>query len=249
MVVFSRAFLHEHFFFFFFTCLSTTHREHPVHPAHFQALPVDKLRHQESLWREDLQSGGHPRTTTPTRLCRCPPGVKLGPFVFPDVFYKFRRSSSDRGPSDFSKWTVFPLCFASRVTSVFGITFLTSHARLPFFIHGGFGIWYLQDFLNRSWLVFRPSWKFPTYPFSTMWYTCFRFMISHLFPVSDEHQQSPWSNHRHRSISRGFFYGVLLAAGHFILPILQFFLWESYPQFRRDAVLSGYIWDFRWSSI
>ena len=44
----------------------TTQREHSVHPAHQQAPPVDKLRHQESLWREDLQSGGHPRTTTPT---------------------------------------------------------------------------------------------------------------------------------------------------------------------------------------
>ena len=44
----------------------STHREHPVHPAHLQAPSVDKLRHQESLWREDLQSGGNPRTTTPT---------------------------------------------------------------------------------------------------------------------------------------------------------------------------------------
>ena len=44
----------------------TTHREHSVHPAHLQAQSVDKLRHQESLWREDLQSGGNPRTTTPT---------------------------------------------------------------------------------------------------------------------------------------------------------------------------------------
>ena len=41
-------------------------REHSVHPAHLQAPSVDKLRHQESLWREDLQSGGNPRTTTPT---------------------------------------------------------------------------------------------------------------------------------------------------------------------------------------
>ena len=38
----------------------------PVHHAHLQAPSVDKLRHQESLWREDLQSGGNPRTTTPT---------------------------------------------------------------------------------------------------------------------------------------------------------------------------------------
>ena len=42
----------------------TTHEEHSVHPAHLQALSVDKLWHQESLWREDLQSGGNPRTPT-----------------------------------------------------------------------------------------------------------------------------------------------------------------------------------------
>ena len=41
-------------------------QEQPVHPAHLQAPSVDKLRHQESLWREDLQSGGNPLTTTPT---------------------------------------------------------------------------------------------------------------------------------------------------------------------------------------
>ena len=41
-------------------------REHPVHHAHLQAPSVDNLRHQESLWRENLQSGGNPRTTTPT---------------------------------------------------------------------------------------------------------------------------------------------------------------------------------------
>ena len=41
-------------------------REHPVHHAHLQALPVDKQRHQESLWRENLLSGGNPRTKTPT---------------------------------------------------------------------------------------------------------------------------------------------------------------------------------------
>ena len=43
-----------------------TQREHSLHPAHLQAPSVDKLRHQESLWREDLQSGGNPRTTTST---------------------------------------------------------------------------------------------------------------------------------------------------------------------------------------
>ena len=41
-------------------------REHPVHHAHLQAPSVEKLRHRESLWRENLQSGGNPRTTTPT---------------------------------------------------------------------------------------------------------------------------------------------------------------------------------------
>ena len=41
-------------------------QEHPVHHGHLQALPVDKQRHQESLWHENLQSGGNPRTTTPT---------------------------------------------------------------------------------------------------------------------------------------------------------------------------------------
>ena len=44
-----------------FTRPSTT-----VHHDHLQALPVDKQRHQVSLWRENLQSGGNPRTTTPT---------------------------------------------------------------------------------------------------------------------------------------------------------------------------------------
>ena len=43
-----------------------SNREHSTHPAHLQVPSVDKLRHQESLWREDLLSGGNPRTTTPT---------------------------------------------------------------------------------------------------------------------------------------------------------------------------------------
>ena len=43
-----------------------THREHSVHPAHLQVPSVDKLRHQESLWRDDQKSGGNPRTTIPT---------------------------------------------------------------------------------------------------------------------------------------------------------------------------------------
>ena len=41
----------------------TTQREHSVYPGHLQDHSVDKLRHQESLWREDLQSGD---TTTPS---------------------------------------------------------------------------------------------------------------------------------------------------------------------------------------
>ena len=39
----------------------------PVHHAHLQAPSVDELRHQESLWREDLRSGGNQRTTTPKK--------------------------------------------------------------------------------------------------------------------------------------------------------------------------------------
>ena len=60
-----------------FTLPSTTTPEHAAqsghdllqeHPAHqpLQALPVDKQRHQELPWCENLQSGGNPRTTTPT---------------------------------------------------------------------------------------------------------------------------------------------------------------------------------------
>ena len=45
-------------------------REHSVHPAPLQAPSVDKLRHQGSFWRKDLQSGGNPRTTTPTHSSR-----------------------------------------------------------------------------------------------------------------------------------------------------------------------------------
>ena len=41
-------------------------REHPVHHANLQSPFVDKLRHQESLWRENLQSGGTPRKTFST---------------------------------------------------------------------------------------------------------------------------------------------------------------------------------------
>ena len=41
-------------------------QKHPGHHELLQAPPDDKQRHQESLWRENLQSGGNPRTTTPT---------------------------------------------------------------------------------------------------------------------------------------------------------------------------------------
>ena len=70
-LVASPAFHHEHLFFLIhssFYGTRTTPRTHPVHHAHLQAPSVDKLRHQESLWREDLQSGGNPRTTTPTEM-------------------------------------------------------------------------------------------------------------------------------------------------------------------------------------
>ena len=45
-----------------------TTRATPRTPSTSRTCPssFDKLRHEESLWREDLQSGGNPRTTTPT---------------------------------------------------------------------------------------------------------------------------------------------------------------------------------------
>ena len=64
MVVLSRAFLHEHFLFFTFLSYHTTRTLSTSRT--FQTLPVDKQRHQESLWRENLQSGGNPGKTTPT---------------------------------------------------------------------------------------------------------------------------------------------------------------------------------------
>ena len=50
-------------------------REHPIHHAHLQALPVDKLRHQESLWRENLQSGGNRARQLPQLMS--PKGLRL----------------------------------------------------------------------------------------------------------------------------------------------------------------------------
>ena len=47
------------------TCL-TTQRQHSEHQEHLQAPSMDKLRHQASLWRENVRSGGNPRTTSPT---------------------------------------------------------------------------------------------------------------------------------------------------------------------------------------
>ena len=64
MVVLSRAFLHEHFLFLTYVSCHTRRTLGASRTS--QAPSVDKLRHQESLWREDLQSGGNPRTTTPT---------------------------------------------------------------------------------------------------------------------------------------------------------------------------------------
>ena len=63
-LVASPAFHHEHFISSSFTLPSTTQehaaqpvqhdqlRKHPVHHAHLQGLPVDKQRHQESVWRD-----------------------------------------------------------------------------------------------------------------------------------------------------------------------------------------------------
>ena len=64
MVVLSRAFLREHFLFFTYLSYHTTRTLSTSRTS--PSSSVDKLRHQESLWREDMQRGGNPRTTTPT---------------------------------------------------------------------------------------------------------------------------------------------------------------------------------------
>ena len=43
-------------------------QEHPEHNQPLRDLPVDKRRHQEQLWRENLQSGGNPRKTFSTQI-------------------------------------------------------------------------------------------------------------------------------------------------------------------------------------
>ena len=57
---------------------SITRPSTTVHHDHLQALPVDKQRHQESLWRENLQSGGNPRTTTHTKEESTRAGIGAG---------------------------------------------------------------------------------------------------------------------------------------------------------------------------
>ena len=77
LIVLSPAFHHEHFLFlihssFFDTRTRSTIGTTRATPRtqnipHISKLPQPTcLRHQESLWRENLQSGGNPRTTTPT---------------------------------------------------------------------------------------------------------------------------------------------------------------------------------------
>ena len=64
MVVLSPAFHHEHFIFLIQSSFNDRRTRSTIGTT--RAPSVDKLRHQESLWREDLQSGGNPRTATPT---------------------------------------------------------------------------------------------------------------------------------------------------------------------------------------
>ena len=61
-------------------------QEYPVHHQPLQEHRVDKLRYQESLWRENQQRGGNPRKTFSTRcvdvvLCRPLGGFGRGPFL------------------------------------------------------------------------------------------------------------------------------------------------------------------------
>ena len=66
MVVLSRAFLHEHFLFFTYLSYHTTRTLSTSRIT--QDHSVNKFRHQESLWREDLQSGGNPAHNNSHRL-------------------------------------------------------------------------------------------------------------------------------------------------------------------------------------
>ena len=79
VVVLSPAVYHEHIIFVIHSFYNHTRirstigsirssSRTPVHHAHLQAPSVDKQRHQESLWRENLQSGGNPRNTFSHRL-------------------------------------------------------------------------------------------------------------------------------------------------------------------------------------
>ena len=74
-LVVSPAFHHEHFIFLIHSsfydkrthCTIGTTRATPRTPGTSRTSPSSlRWRHQESLWREDLQCGGNPRTTTPT---------------------------------------------------------------------------------------------------------------------------------------------------------------------------------------
>ena len=56
MVVLSRAFLHEHFLFFTYV---SNHTTRTLSTSCTSPRSPGKLRHQESLWRENQQSGSH----------------------------------------------------------------------------------------------------------------------------------------------------------------------------------------------
>ena len=69
------------------------------------------------------------------------------------------------------------------------------------------------------------------------------------FPVSDEHQPSPWSNLCHRWIPRGFLCcGVQLAVWHFLLPMLQFLVlfvcWIIVSKLQIINCLECFFWIF-----
>ena len=65
LVVLLHTFLHEHFLFFIHLSYHTTRTLLYILNIS-KVTRSNELRHQESLWREKLQTGGNPRTTTPT---------------------------------------------------------------------------------------------------------------------------------------------------------------------------------------
>ena len=74
-------------------------QEHPVHHESPQDRPVGKQRHQESLWRENRQSGGNPRTTFSTGCEPKEPATvsKISRAIDPYQFFDVQKEFGEQG--------------------------------------------------------------------------------------------------------------------------------------------------------